>query len=97
MHNLPLHNTGSPHWNRTGAASAPTCSTRFEPCPQPLCASECRVVMTRSQRKLLLAATLTLILAAPSPARSFTLDQLLDMPIEQLLRLEITSRHHDAM
>jgi len=32
-------------------------------------------------------------LAIPATANSFTLDQLLDMPIEQLLRLEITSRH----
>jgi hypothetical protein len=31
-------------------------------------------------------------MAIPGPANSFTLDQLLDMPIEQLLRLEITSR-----
>lgn len=29
----------------------------------------------------------------PGTANSFTLDQLLDMPIEQLLRLEITSSH----
>jgi hypothetical protein len=32
-------------------------------------------------------------LAIPGTANSFTLDQLLDMPIEQLLRLQITSRH----
>jgi hypothetical protein len=68
----------------------PTCTTRS------LCANECRVVMTRSRRKLLLAATLTLLVAIPGPAKSFTLDQLLDMSIEQLLRLEITSRHRDA-
>jgi hypothetical protein len=49
--------------------------------------------MKRSQRKLLLAGALALVMAIPSPANSFTLDQLLDMPIEQLLRLEITSRH----
>ena len=42
---------------------------------------------------LLLAGTLTLALAIPGTANSFTLDQLLEMPIEQLLRLEITSRH----
>jgi hypothetical protein len=47
--------------------------------------------MTRSQRKLLLAVTLTLLLAIPGTAKSFTLDQLLDMPIERLLRLEVTS------
>jgi hypothetical protein len=52
--------------------------------------------MTRFQRKPLLAVTLTLLVAIPGNARSFTLDQLLDMPIEQLLRLEITSGHHDA-
>jgi hypothetical protein len=34
---------------------------------------------------------LTLALAIPGTANSFTLDQLLDMPIEELLRLEITS------
>jgi hypothetical protein len=45
-----------------------------------------------SQRKLLLGGTLTLLLAIPGTAQSFTLDQLLDMPFEQLLRLEITSR-----
>jgi hypothetical protein len=28
----------------------------------------------------------------PATARSFTLDQLLELPFEQLLRLEITSR-----
>ena len=32
-------------------------------------------------------------MAIPGAANSFTLDQLLDMPIEQLLRLEITSSH----
>ena len=32
-------------------------------------------------------------MAIPAPANSFTLDQLLDMPIEQLLRLEITLKH----
>jgi hypothetical protein len=47
----------------------------------------------RSQRKLLLAGTLTLLLAIPGTANSFTLDQLLEMPIERLLQLEITSRH----
>jgi hypothetical protein len=30
-------------------------------------------------------------LANPGTANSFTLDQLLDMPLEQLLQLEITS------
>jgi hypothetical protein len=47
----------------------------------------------RFERKHLLASTLTLVLAVPGPAHCFTLNQLLDMPIEQLLRLEITSRH----
>ena len=47
----------------------------------------------KSQRRLLLAATLALVLAVPRTANSFTLDQLLAMPIEQLLRLEITSAH----
>jgi len=37
-----------------------------------------------------------LALAIPGPANSFTLDQLLDMPLEQLLRLEVTSRHLPA-
>jgi hypothetical protein len=60
---------------------------------QPLCANECWAVTTRSQRKILLAGTVALLLAIPATANSFTLDQLLDMPIEQLLRLEITSRH----
>jgi len=59
--------------------------------PSP-CA-KCRPVTTRCSRKLLLAYTLTLILAIPGTANSFTLDQLLDMPLEQLLQLEITSRH----
>lgn len=49
--------------------------------------------MARSQRKLLLAVTFTLLLAIPGTAQSFTLDQLLDMPIERLLRLEIASPH----
>jgi len=31
-------------------------------------------------------------LAIPGTANSFTLDQLLDMPLEQLLQLQITSR-----
>jgi hypothetical protein len=56
--------------------------------------------MKRSRRKLLLAVTLTLLLVTPGTARSFTLEQLLDMPIERLLRLEITStqavEHRDA-
>jgi hypothetical protein len=47
----------------------------------------------RSQRKFLFAGTLSLLLAIPSTAQSFTLEQLLAMPFEQLLRLEITSRH----
>ena len=47
----------------------------------------------RSQRKFLFAGTLSLLLAIPGAANSFTLNQLLDMPIERLLRLEITSRH----
>jgi hypothetical protein len=34
-----------------------------------------------------------LVLAIPATADCFTMNQLLDMPIEQLLRLEITSRH----
>jgi hypothetical protein len=41
----------------------------------------------------LLAYTLTLVLAVPGTANSFTLAQLLDMPLEQLLQLTITSRH----
>jgi hypothetical protein len=52
--------------------------------------------MARSPRKALLAITLSLLSSIPGTARSFTLDQLLDMPIEQLLHLEITSRHRDA-
>jgi hypothetical protein len=48
---------------------------------------------TRTGRKFLLAGTVALILAIPGTAHCFTLNQLLDMPIEQLLRLEITSRH----
>ncbi|MGA2562137.1 MAG: hypothetical protein ABSF96_01115 [Steroidobacteraceae bacterium] len=49
------------------------------------------------QRKLLLLGTLTVLLAIPGTANSFTLDQLLDMPIEQLLRLQITSRQHPQL
>jgi hypothetical protein len=49
-----------------------------------------------SQRKRLLAGALTLVLAIPGTAKSFSLDQLLDMPLEQLLRLQITSRHLPA-
>jgi hypothetical protein len=51
-----------------------------------------QAVTTRSQRKLLLAGALALLLAIPDTANSFTLNELLDLPIEQLLRLEITSR-----
>ena len=53
-------------------------------------------VTARSQLKRLLAGALMLLLALPGAANSFTLDQLLDMPIEQLLQLEITSRHVPA-
>jgi len=60
---------------------------------QPLCTNDSRAVRTRPRRRLVLAATLTLVLAIPGTANSFTLDQLLDMPIEQLLKLEITSMH----
>jgi hypothetical protein len=49
--------------------------------------------MTWSRRALLLAGILALLWAIPGTANSSTLDQLLDMPIEQLLRLEITSTH----
>jgi hypothetical protein len=49
--------------------------------------------MVRPHRKLLVAITLALLVAIPGTAKSFTLDQLLDMPIEQLLGLEITSTH----
>jgi hypothetical protein len=59
---------------------------------QPLCAKS-RAGTTRSRRKLLLAYILTLLWAVPGTADSFTLDQLLDMPLEQLLQLTITSRH----
>jgi hypothetical protein len=41
----------------------------------------------------LLACTLALVLAVPGTASSFTLHQLLDMPLEQLLQLKITSMH----
>jgi hypothetical protein len=41
----------------------------------------------------LLACTLALVLAVPGTASSYTLDQLLDMPLEQLLQLTITSGH----
>jgi hypothetical protein len=60
---------------------------------QTPCAIDYRVAAARSQRKVLLTITLTLLLAIPGTAKSFTLDQLLDMPIEQLLGLEITSAH----
>jgi hypothetical protein len=40
----------------------------------------------------LLTCTLMLLLGIPGTGHSTTLDQLLDMPIEQLLRLKITSR-----
>ncbi len=46
-----------------------------------------------SRRALLLAGILALLWAIPGTANSVTLDQLLDMPIERLLRLEITSTH----
>jgi len=36
---------------------------------------------------------LALVLAIPSTANSFTLEQLLDLPVERLLRLEITPKH----
>jgi len=60
---------------------------------QALCSNECRSVTTSSRRRLLLACTVLLTLAIAPPARSFTLHQLLDMPIEQLLRLKITSMY----
>jgi hypothetical protein len=41
----------------------------------------------------LLTYTLALVLAVPGTANSFTLDRLLDMPLEQLLQLKITSMH----
>jgi hypothetical protein len=40
-----------------------------------------------------LAGTLALLLSIPDTANSFTLDELLDLPVDQLLRLEITSTH----
>jgi hypothetical protein len=39
-----------------------------------------------------LAAALALALAAPSPAQSYTLAQLLQLPLERLLELRITAR-----
>jgi hypothetical protein len=48
--------------------------------------------MRTSKRRLLLVGTVALAMVLPGTANSFTLDQLLAMPIEQLLRLEITSR-----
>ena len=60
---------------------------------QPPCTNDFRLVTARSRRGLLLACALALTWAIPRTANSFTLDQLLDMPFEQLLRLEITSRH----
>jgi hypothetical protein len=41
----------------------------------------------------LLAFTVTLVLAVPGTANAVTLDQLLDLPLEQLLQLKITSIH----
>jgi hypothetical protein len=64
---------------------------------QSLCSNKCRAVTTSSQRNLLLAGALTLALAIPGTAHSLTLEQLLDMPIEQLLRLEITSRQRPQL
>jgi hypothetical protein len=76
------------------AASAPTSTTGSKAVSaQPLCTDDCRAITRWSRRKLLLAGTLALVIAIPGPANSFTLDKLLDMPFEQLLRLEITSRH----
>ena len=76
------------------AASAPTSATGSKAVSaHPLCTDGCRAIRRRSRRKLLLAGTLALVMAIPGAANSFTLDQLLDMPIEQLLRLEITSKH----
>jgi hypothetical protein len=59
---------------------------------KPLYANYCRTTTRKwCQRKRLLAASITLLLAIPGIANSLTLEQLLDMPIERLLRLEITS------
>jgi hypothetical protein len=55
-------------------------------------AVESCAVTRKCHRNLLLAGTLTLVLAVPATAHCFTINQLLDMPIEQLLRLEISSR-----
>jgi hypothetical protein len=43
-------------------------------------------------RRGLLAGLLTLALALPSAAHSYTLDELLRMPLERLLQLEISPR-----
>ena len=73
--------------------SASTSTTRANAVPaQPRCTSHCRALTMRFQRRLL-AGALVLVLAIPGTANSFTIDQLLDMPIEELLRLEITSPH----
>ena len=76
------------------AASAPTSATGSKAVSaQPFYTDGCRAIRRRSRRKLLLAGTVALVMAIPGAANSFTLDQLLDMPFEQLLRLEITSQH----
>jgi hypothetical protein len=43
-------------------------------------------------RRGLLAGLLTLALALPSAAHSYTLDELLRMPLERLLQLEISAQ-----
>jgi hypothetical protein len=43
-------------------------------------------------RRRLLASLLTLALSLPSAAHSYTLDDLLRMPLERLLQLEISPR-----
>jgi hypothetical protein len=78
-----------------GATSASKSITRTKPCQlnrfTPMI--DTPDTKNRCQRGFALAATLALILAVPGTANSFTLEQLLDIPIEQLLQLEITSTH----
>ena len=47
-------------------------------------------------RRPLLAGLLTLALALPSAAHSYTLNELLRMPLECLLQLEISGSRHAA-
>jgi hypothetical protein len=58
----------------------------------PASRTACRVTGGLSCRCWLLAGLLALAPAWPSPAYAYTLDELLSLPLERLLRLEISPR-----